>query len=60
MLQSVTVVIWRETGFAQDTWFWSMRVRRGARYFVRGSIGYGPHNNNPHVLYLQPSEVWAA
>jgi hypothetical protein len=51
------VVVWRETGAAQDTWFQDMRVHRGMQFFVSGSIGYGPHNNNPRVLYLHPHQV---
>ena len=51
------IVMWDETGGRQDTWFWSMRPSQGSYLLVRGSVGWGPHNRNPNVLYLHPQDV---
>ncbi len=51
------IVVWDETGARQDTWFKDSRPSQGSYFFVRGSVGYGPHNRNPNVLYLHPGDV---
>lgn len=49
---SKAYVIWTETGAKQDTWFEGWVPQPGSFLLVRGSVGYGPHNNNPTVLYI--------
>ncbi|MEU6005049.1 hypothetical protein [Streptomyces sp. NPDC047453] len=54
---SKAYVIWTETGMRQDTWFEGWVPRPGSFILLRGSVGYGPHNNNPKVLYVGPGGV---
>ncbi|WP_194918223.1 hypothetical protein [Catenulispora rubra] len=51
------IVVWQETGQRQDTWFEGTWPRQGTRLYVRGKVGYGPHNHNPSVLYLYPGDI---
>ncbi|MDX3613306.1 hypothetical protein [Streptomyces europaeiscabiei] len=51
-------IVWHETGARQDTWFHGgAPCREGMFVLLHGSVGYGPHNNNPRVLYVRPSDV---
>jgi hypothetical protein len=52
------VIRWCDTGATQDAWFWSRHIPPGAYLLVRGGVGFGPHNNNPSVFYVQPDEVY--
>lgn len=54
---SKVVIRWCDTGATQDAWFWHRQIVPGAYLMVRGTAGFGPHNNNPHVFYVQPQEV---
>lgn len=56
---SKAVVIWCDTGRRQDAWFWDWHVPPGAYLIVDATSGYGPHNHNPNVLYVQPGQVRA-
>lgn len=51
------VIVWLETGYRQDSWFEGSRPLPGSILLVRGSTGWGPHNRNPHVFYVQPDQV---
>lgn len=44
-------------GSHEDAWFWNRHIPPGSYLLVRGAVGFGPHNNNPNVLYVQPQEV---
>ncbi|WP_406527591.1 hypothetical protein [Streptomyces sp. I8-5] len=51
-------IIWQETGVRQDTWFHGgVPCSTGTFVLLGGSVGYGPHNNNPRVLYVNPADV---
>lgn len=52
-------VVWCDTGVRQDTWFWHWHVPPGAYVLVRGGSGFGPHNRNPNVLYVERGDVLA-
>ncbi|MDH6579190.1 hypothetical protein [Kitasatospora sp. MAP5-34] len=54
---SKAIVVWHDTGTAQDTWFEGRQVRPGAYLLLRGNTGYGPHNRNPKVFYVEPRGV---
>ncbi|MFJ1607412.1 hypothetical protein ACIOHS_29145 [Streptomyces sp. NPDC088253] len=49
---SKAYVIWAESGARQDTWFEGWAPQPGSHVLLRGSVGYGPHNNTPKVLYV--------
>jgi hypothetical protein len=51
------VIMWLETGREQDAWFAANWPSAGSVALVRGSTGWGPHNQNPDVFYVQPSQV---
>lgn len=36
----------------QDTWLWKRFPQAGTWLLIRGDTGYGRHNNNPKVLYV--------
>ena len=44
-------------GRRQDTWFEGWTVPAGVYLLVRGSTGWGPHNHNPNVLYVDRRNV---
>lgn len=51
-------IIWQSTGARQDTWFHGGTPCPAGMYvLLGGSVGFGPHNNNPRVLYVSPSDV---
>lgn len=56
---SKAVIVWQATGVRHDTWFWGWHPPPGAFLLLEGSRGYGPHNRNPNVLYVQPDQVHA-
>ncbi len=56
---SKAVITWCDTGLRQDAWFWEWHVPVGAFVLVSGQSGYGPHNHNPSVLYVHPTQVHA-
>ena len=51
------VVVWMATGCPQDAWFADSHPMSGSFLLVRGRTGWGPHNNNPEVLYVGPNEI---
>lgn len=53
------MIVWTATGQRQDTWFWHFRPAPGATLLVYGGSGYGPHNHNPHVFYVDEGGVLA-
>lgn len=53
------VIVWTATGTRQDTWFWGFWPAPGSTLLVRGASGYGPHNHNPSVFYVEPGGVLA-
>lgn len=50
---------WYESGLVQDAWFWNWHVPPGAYLLVTAQSGYGPHNDNPNVLYVYLEQVHA-
>ncbi|MFC1408457.1 hypothetical protein ACEZCY_04080 [Streptacidiphilus sp. N1-12] len=56
---SKALVAWATGGAQQDAWFWFWAVPVGAHVLVRSTIGYGPHNRNPSVLYVRQEDVLA-
>lgn len=54
---SKVVIRWCDSGATQDAWFWDRHVPPGSYLLLRGAVGFGPHNGNPNVLYVQPQEV---
>lgn len=54
---SKAVIRWCDSGATQDAWFWDRHIPPGSYLLVRGAVGFGPHNSNPNVLYVQPQEV---
>lgn len=44
-------------GPRQDAWFRGWIVPAGVYLVVRGSTGWGPHNSNPNVLYVDRQDV---
>jgi hypothetical protein len=56
---SKAVVAWAASNAQQDAWFWFWAVPAGAHVLVRTTTGYGPHNRNPNVLYVQQEDVLA-
>lgn len=54
------IIVWCDTGVRQDAWFEGHRVFPGVFYLVAGQSGYGPHNNNPNVFYVNPQDVYLA
>ncbi|MFI5492384.1 hypothetical protein [Actinoplanes sp. NPDC051859] len=53
------VIVWAGTDLRQDTWFWHFNPAAGATLLVYGSAGYGPHNHNPAVFYVDVGGVLA-
>jgi len=51
------VIVWQRSGIAQDSWFEGMHLLPGDLLLVRGSSGWGPHNNNPNVFYVGRGQV---
>lgn len=49
---SKAVVYWQPSGLRQDAWFEGWAVPVGVYLVVQGSIGWGPQNRNPKVLYV--------
>ena len=56
---SKAVIVWWRTGHAQDAWFEARQLRPGRYVLLRGTVGWGPHNANPRVLYVPPDGVLA-
>lgn len=50
-------VVWYATGEVQDTWFWGWHAPAGVYVVLSGDAGWGPHNANPNVFYVQPAGV---
>ncbi|MGW3563316.1 hypothetical protein ACWDSL_05330 [Streptomyces sp. NPDC000941] len=51
-------IVWQGTGVRQDTWFQGGAPCPAGMYvLLGGSVGFGPHNNNPRVLYVNPSDI---
>ncbi|WNV91132.1 hypothetical protein [Umezawaea sp. Da 62-37] len=51
------VVVLVATGYQQDAWFAHSNPVPGSYLLVRGRTGWGPHNSNPEVLYVELGEV---
>ncbi|MEC3982587.1 hypothetical protein [Amycolatopsis sp. H20-H5] len=51
------VIVWQETRYAQDSWFKGVFPAAGSTVLLRGSTGWGPHNRNPHVFYINPGDL---
>jgi len=51
-------VTWCDTGARQDTWFDDWYAPQGAFILMKGRGGYGPHNRNPQVLYVNQVADW--
>lgn len=45
------------TGYTQDTWFHFNWPRAGSTVLLRGSTGWGPHNRNPEVFYVNQDQL---
>lgn len=58
---SKAIIAWCDTGLRQDAWFEGQRLPPGMFMLVKASSGWGPHNNNPNVLYVSREGVraWA-
>ncbi|MFB9905085.1 hypothetical protein [Allokutzneria oryzae] len=56
---SKAVIVWG-TGYQQDTWFAGNWPVPGSILMIRGTVGWGPHNNNPNVFYVEPDQVICA
>jgi len=54
------VIVWAETGWRQDAWFWYFWPAPGSTLLVFGTVGFGPHNQNPAVFYVDADGVLAA
>lgn len=53
-------IVWTATGIRQDTWFQDVvpRPHNGEILHIkRWSVGWGPHNSNPEVLYLHQEHI---
>ncbi|GAA0620923.1 hypothetical protein GCM10010174_44510 [Kutzneria viridogrisea] len=50
-------IVWLATGYRQDTWFAYNWPRAGSIVLLRGSTGWGPHNQNPNVFYVAPNQI---
>lgn len=51
------VIVWQETGYAQDSWFKGAFPAAGSTVLLHGSTGWGPHNHNPRVFYINPGDL---
>ena len=51
------IVRWLASGYQQDTWFQDYWPEAGAIALVRGTTGWGPHNQNPSVFYVRPDQI---
>jgi hypothetical protein len=56
---SKAIIVWLRTGRRQDAWFEGSQERPGRYLLLTGSVGYGPHNDNPDVLFVHSGEVLA-
>ena len=54
------VIVWAETGWRQDAWFWYFWPAPGSTLLVLGAVGFGPHNQNPDVFFVNQGGVLAA
>lgn len=54
------VITWQATGYRQDTWFHRLWPAVGSWIVVRHGSAWGPHNRNPHVLYVNELGAVAA
>ncbi|WP_156184753.1 hypothetical protein [Allosalinactinospora lopnorensis] len=53
------IILWLETGHQQDAWFRGNWPEPGSVALVHGSTGWGPHNRNPDVFYIEPHQIVA-
>lgn len=53
---SKALITWVDNGNTQDAWFWEWQAPQDAYVALRGRTRYGPHNQNPDVLYVRPDE----
>jgi hypothetical protein len=53
------VIKWLSTGRQQDTWFAGSRPELGCVVLLRGSTGWGPHNQNPQVFFVRQDQLLA-
>lgn len=44
-------------GYVQDTWFDRFQASGGTWMVLSGNTGYGEHNKNPKVLYVDPERI---
>ncbi|MBN9105382.1 MAG: hypothetical protein J0I14_10290 [Propionibacteriaceae bacterium] len=56
---SKAIIVWLRAGRRQDAWFEGSQERPGRYLLLTGSVGYGPHNDNPDVLFVHSGEVLA-
>ena len=54
------VIVWAESGWRQDAWFWYFWPAPGSTLLVFGAVGFGPHNQNPDVFFVDQGGVLAA
>lgn len=54
---SKAVIVWQPSGERQDTWFWGWQAKTGVYVVIRGGTGWGPHNRNPAVMYVEHEGV---
>lgn len=46
------IITWIQTNREQDSWFEDDWPEPGEYLLVTGRIGYGPHNNDPNVFFV--------
>lgn len=51
------IIVWTASGERQDSWFAGHWPVPGCIALVHGSTGWGPHNRNPRVFYIEHSQV---
>ena len=54
---SKAVILWAASGRRQDTWFWYFSPAAGSTLLISGVVGFGPHNQNPNVFYVESGGV---
>ncbi|MEV6344965.1 hypothetical protein [Actinoplanes sp. NPDC051851] len=53
------VIAWADTGARQDAWFWYFWPAAGSALLVIGAVGFGPHNRDPAVFFVDSGGVLA-
>ena len=48
---------WGHSGPWTDTWFWETQWPPGTLLVVSPAVGWGPHNQNPAVLYIRREQI---